>query len=138
MKNKEKIENILGVTLLGLIFLTIVFVIFFLFGGIILSLLGMEYDSFWSLAKFFAIYLIIGIFLDLFVESFFKVLKELRGLTHFQYRALYFIIDVPLNMVIIGILESSINGVSCSLLAAFLFSIISNLFGAYLNRKLDT
>ena len=138
MKNKEKIGNIFGVTLLGLIFLSIVFVIFFLFGGIILSLLGMEYDSFWSLAKFFAIYLIIGIFLDLFVESFFKVLKELRCLTHFQYRALYFIIDVPLNMVIIGILESSIKGVSCSLLAAFLFSVISNLFGAYLNRKLDT
>ena len=73
--------------------------------------------------------------LDFIVVCFLKVLKELRGLTDTQYNLLYLILDIPLNMIIIGISETLIKGVSCSMLTAFRFSIISYLFGIFLEKK---
>ena len=48
---------------------------------------------------------------------------------------LYLTLDIPLNMIIIGISETLIKGVSCSMLTAFRFSIISYLFGIFLEKK---
>ncbi len=67
---------------------------------------------------------------------FLKVLKELRGLTDTQYNLLYLTLDIPLNMIIIGISETLIKGVSCSMLTAFIFSIISYLFGIFFREEI--
>ncbi len=130
------IKNFILILIPGIILALIVYGIFFFFGGTVLLLLGLKYNNLLSLAKFFLIFLILSTIIDFIVVCFLKVLKELRGLSDSQYNLLYLTLDIPLNMIIIGISETLIKGVSCSLLTAFIFSIISYLFGLSLDKKL--
>lgn len=130
------IKNFILILIPGIILALIVYGIFFFFGVTVLLLLGLKYNNLLSLAKFFLIFLILSTIIDFIVVCFLKVLKELRGLSDSQYNLLYLTLDIPLNMIIIGISETLIKGVSCSLLTAFIFSIISYLFGLSLDKKL--
>ena len=129
------IKKLLQILIPGIILAIIVYALFLFFGGTILYLLGLKYNNLLSLAKFLGIVLILSMILDFIVVCFLKVLKELRGLTDTQYNLLYLTLDIPLNMIIIGISEILIKGVSCSMLTAFIFSIISYLFGIFLEKK---
>ena len=104
------IKKLLQILIPGIILAIIVYALFLFFGGTILYLLGLKYNNLLSLAKFFGIFLILSMILDFIVVCFLKVLKELRGLT-------------------------DTKGVSCSMLTAFRFSIISYLFGIFLEKK---
>ena len=125
------IKKLLQILIPGIILAIIVYALFLFFGGTILYLLGLKYNNLLSLG----IFLILSMILDFIVVCFLKVLKELRGLTDNQYNLLYLTLDIPLNMIIIGISETLIKGVSCSMLTAFIFSIISYLFGIFLEKK---
>ena len=129
------IKKLLMILIPGMILGLIVYGLFFFFGGTILFLLGLRYNNLLSLAKFFGIFLILSTIIDFVVVCFLKVLKELRGLTEIQHNLLYLTLDIPLNMIIIGISETLTKGVSCSMLTAFIFSIISYLFGLFLEKK---
>ncbi len=129
------IKKLLMILIPGMILGLIVYGLFFFFGGTILFLLGLRYNNLLSLAKFFGIFLILSTIIDFVVVCFLKVLKELRGLTEIQQNLLYLTLDIPLNMIIIGISETLTKGVSCSMLTAFIFSIISYLFGLFLEKK---
>ena len=129
------IKKLLQILIPGIILAIIVYALFLFFGGTVLSLLGLKYNNLLSLSKFCGISLILSMILDFIVVCFLKVLKELRGLTDTQYNLLYLTLDIPLNMIIIGISETLIKGVSCSMLTAFRFSIISYLFGIFLEKK---
>lgn len=137
MKSTKKAKEVLLVVIAGLILLSVIYGLLFFFGGTVLSLLGLKYDTLWSLGKFFAILLILGSPIDFIVVCFLKVIKELRQLTNFQYNLLYFGLDIPLTMIMIGIAESLIKGVSCSMLTAFIFAIICFLFYLFLDKKAD-
>ena len=65
---KNKIKDIIGMSIVGCILVVIIFGLIFFFGGTILSILGLKYDNLWTLAKFFIIYMIIGIPLDFIIE----------------------------------------------------------------------
>lgn len=130
------IKKLLMILIPGMILGLIVYGLFFFFGGTILFLLGLRYNNLLSLAKFFGIFLILSTIIDFVVVCFLKVLKELRGLTEIQQNLLYLTLDIPLNMIIIGISETLTKGVSCSMLTAFIFSIISYLFGLFLEKKI--
>ena len=129
------IKKLLMILIPGMILGLIVYGLFFFFGGTILFLLGLRYNNLLSLAKFFGIFLILSTIIDFVVVCFLKVLKELRGLTEIQQNLLYLTLDIPLNMIIIGISETLTKGVSCSMLTAFIISIISYLFGLFLEKK---
>lgn len=124
MKNKYTKKDIIGISLAGGIFILIVFVLLFFFGGTILSILGFKYDSLWSLAKFFAIYMIIGTPLDFIIECSLKVIKDLKGLSESQYAIIYGFMDISINTVLIGVLEWVMSGIECSLFTALSFSTI--------------
>ena len=115
------IKKLLQILIPGIILAIIVYALFLFFGGTILYLLGLKYNNLLSLAKFFGIFLILSMILDFIVVCFLKVLKELRGLTDTQYNLLYLTLDIPLNMIIIGISETLIKGVSCSIFYNILF-----------------
>ena len=124
MKNRNKIKDIIGMSIVVGILIAIIFGLVFFFGGTILSILGFKYDSLWSLAKFFAIYMIIGTPLDFIIECSLKAIKSLTNLGETQYTIIYCLIDISINTVLIGILEWSIDGIKCSLFTALLFSTI--------------
>ena len=121
MNNKKNIFKLVVTTL---ILLTVFFGIIFFFGGTILLFLGLHYDSIWDLVKFFVIYLIIGIPLDFIIEFLFAILRAFSFLTRLQRTLLSFVIDVPINMVVVGLLQSVVDGVSFSVLTAFLFAVV--------------
>lgn len=125
MKSKDKIKDILGMSIFGCILVLIIFGLIFFFGGTILSILGLKYDNLWSLAKFFAIYMIIGIPLDFIIENSLKAIKSIIGLRETQYTIIYCLIDISVNTVLIGISEWVIDGIECTLFTALLFSTIS-------------
>ncbi len=117
-------KNVFKVIIGSLILLTVFFGIIFFFGGTILLFLGLHYDSIWDLVKFFIIYFIIGIPLDFIIEFLFAILKAFTFLTKLQRTLLSFVIDVPINMLVVGLLQSIIDGVSFSVLTAFLFAVV--------------
>ncbi len=129
------IKKFLQILIPTIILALIIYGLFLFFGGTVLLLLGLKYNNLLSLAKFFGIYLILSMIIDFIVVCFLKVLKELRGLTDTQHNLLYLTLDIPLNMTIIGIAETLTKGVSCSMLTAFIFSVISYLFGLFLDKK---
>ena len=132
MANMKKFLQIL---IPGIILALIVYGLFFSFGGTVLLLLGLKYNNLLSLAKFFGIFLVLSTIIDFIVICFLKVLKELRGLTDNQHKLLYLTLDIPINMTLIGIAESLTKGVSCSILTAFIFSVVYYLFGLFLDKK---
>ncbi|SCH45915.1 Uncharacterised protein [uncultured Clostridium sp.] len=137
MRNDKNIKDVILMIIAGIILISIIYGFIFFFGGSILLLFGLKYDSFWSLAKFFGVLLILSIPIDFIVVCFLKVLKEIKGLTDIQHNILYFILGIPLTMIIIGMSEYLIKGVSCSMLTAFIFSIITYLFNLFLDKKIS-
>lgn len=105
------------------------------FGGTILSILGLKYDNLWTLAKFFIIYMIIGIPLDFIIECSLKAIKIIIGLSNIQYMIIFCLIDIYINTVLIGVLEWSIDGIECSLFTALLFSTIFGVLSYFSNEK---
>nr|WP_317333936.1 YrvL family regulatory protein [uncultured Romboutsia sp.] len=134
---KNKIKDIIGMSIVGFILLLIIFGLIFFFGGTILFILGLRYDSLWTLTKFFIIYMIITIPLDFIIECSLKAIKIIRGLKEIEYRMIYSVIDIFINTLLIGILEWSIDGIECSLVTALLFSTISCILGYFLDREVN-
>ena len=132
---KNKIKDIIGMSIVGCILVLIIFGVIFFFGGTILSILGLKYDNLWTLAKFFIIYMIIGIPLDFIIECSLKVIKVLTGLSKIQHTIIYSLIDISINTLLIGVLEWSIDGIECSLFTALLFSTIFGVLSYFSNEK---
>ena len=135
MKNRNKIKDIIGMSIVGGMLIAIIFGLIFFFGGTILSILGFKYDSLWSLTKFFAIYMIISTPLDFIIECSLKAIKSLTSLGETKYTTIYCLIDIFINTVLIGILEWSIDGIKCSLFTALLFSTIFCVLSYFSNEK---
>ena len=124
--------------ILMLIFLFIIgYVILFFFGGAILSALGLKYNSVISLAKFIAIYYIISLPVELIIFSFFKIAKEVKNISTLEYYCIFFFADISVSMVLIGITEYFIKGISCSMTTAFLFSIICFFVNMFFDLKFN-
>ncbi|WP_343102096.1 YrvL family regulatory protein [Romboutsia sp. MSSM.1001216sp_RTP31141st1_G3_RTP31141_220114] len=132
---KNKIKDIIGMSIIGCILVVIIFGLIFFFGGTILSILGLKYDNLWTLAKFFIIYMIIGIPLDFIIECSLKAIKIIIGLSNIQYMIIFCLIDISINTVLIGVLEWSIDGIECSLFTALLFSTIFGVLSYFSNEK---
>lgn len=134
MDNKR---NIFKLVIVALILLALFFVVIFFFGGTLLLFLGLHYDSIGDLVKFFVIYLILGIPLDFIIEFLFALLKAFSFLSRLQRTLLSFVIDVPINMIVLGLLQSILDGVSFSVLTAFLFAMICWIINYLLERKTE-
>jgi len=70
---KEKIATIIWFSLLIAFILAFVFGIFFFGFAGIFKILGVHYDSIWSLLIFVVVYFVIGIFIDLFFVALAKI-----------------------------------------------------------------
>lgn len=134
---KNKIKDIIGMSIVGFILLLIIFGLIFFFCGTILSILGLKYNNLWILAKFFIIYMIIGMPLDFIIECSLKAIKIIIGLKEIEYRLIYGVIDIVINTLLIGILEWSIDGIECSLVTALLFSTISCVLSYFFDRGVN-
>ncbi len=111
------------------------YVFLFLVGGTVLSLLGLKYNNIFSLAKFIAFYYIISLPVESLVFPFFKIMREVKNLSHIQYYTLFFFVDISFSMFLMGISEYIMKDVSCSMMTAFLFTVICFLVNMFFDLK---
>lgn len=122
----------------AIILLAIVFVPFFLFGGVLIKFLGLKYNSFLSLIKFFIAFFLILLPVDLVIESFSKVLKDIKNFNNKTYKTLYFLLSTVSNILIIGIIDIFMKDIDCPPLTALVFSIIFFFVNDFIDKKLET
>ena len=111
------------------------YVFLFLVGGTVLSLLGLKYNNIFSLAKFIAFYYIMSLPVESLVFPFFKIMREVKNLSHIQYYTLFFFVDISFSMFLMGISEYIMKDVSCSMMTAFLFTVICFLVNMFFDLK---
>ena len=133
--SKIKIKDIIMIILSSIMFFAIDYCFLLVFGGALLSVLGLKYSSIASLAKFIAIYMIIALPVEFIIYSFFRIVREVKNISNLEYNAILFFADVPTSMVLMGIVEFFMKDISCSMLTAFLFSVVCFFVNMLLDMK---
>lgn len=108
------------------IFVTI-FALLTLFGGSIMLLLGLEYNSVWSVILFFIISSVISFPLDIFIEALPKALVQNERLSKKQARVLFFVENTIIGIIVLGVVDYFMDSVTASLLSITIVSIIMSL-----------
>lgn len=136
---KFKGSDIAGITMVIIILIAILLFflgIGFIFSGGLLSLLGLKYNSLWTLLKFFALYFISNIIINFFIEGISLILKELKGLSDIKHDILNFCMSVSADIVILSVLAATVKGIYMKPQTLVLFPIIVYLVNYYIDKKL--
>ena len=115
---------------------SIILIVFTSLEFLILKILGLQYESLWSLLLFFLVYGISEIPTNLFLSSFLKALTTLDIIqSHTGVLALFFQIASP--FLILNLIDSLMTSVSISQLGILLFSLVTGLVG-WLSMQQDS
>lgn len=105
-----------------------ILIVFTSFEFLILKILGLQYESLWSLLIFFSVYGMSEIPTNLFLSACLKALTTLDIIqSHTGVLALFFHIASP--FIILNIIDRLMTSVSISQLGMFLFSLVTGLVG---------
>ncbi|ATD54210.1 YrvL family regulatory protein [Clostridium chauvoei] len=137
MKKNFKLKDFLGVGIALSIFAVVIFSLIFFFGGALMMLFGLKYSSIKVLFKFFLIYFIVDLFIDNILEGLAMAVKEVKELSDKEYNLLYFLIDVPVQVLILGLISSSISGIYMPVITMVLFAISCHLISYFIDKKLE-
>lgn len=135
MANRS-VKDFLSGTILMLAFMGIMIFITAVLGGSLMKLLGMQYDSIWSIFLFFVVYFIVDFPVDLLVEL---VPRLLFGMGILQGRRaemwLYILLDVPVNCGVMMLIDFLMASISLPFTAVLGFSVALCLLNLYMSRS---
>ncbi|TCI28797.1 hypothetical protein EVJ33_12295 [Exiguobacterium sp. SL-10] len=107
---------------------SIILIVFTSLEFLILKILGLQYESLWSLLLFFLVYGMSEIPTNLFLSACLKALTTLDLIqSHTGLLALFFHIASP--FIVLNIIDSLITSVSISQLGILPFSLVTGLVG---------
>ncbi|MFN3365145.1 MAG: YrvL family regulatory protein [Exiguobacterium mexicanum] len=107
---------------------SIILIVFTSLEFLILKILGLQYESLWSLLLFFLVYGISEIPTNLFLSSFLKALTTLDIIqSHTGVLALF--LQIASTFIIVNIIDRLMASVSISQLGILLFSLVTGLVG---------
>lgn len=139
MKEKLKLKECLGVGLLGSILLLILFAVIMFISGAMMIAFGMRYDSMWSVIKFFIVYFAISIVIEsVIINSIVGLLKRTKLISDIQRNIIHFVLEVPMQIVIIGLVSSRVQGIYMPPISIIFFSIADFLVSKFLEKKADS
>ncbi|UJL46245.1 regulatory YrvL family protein [Virgibacillus sp. NKC19-16] len=131
MNKKEKAATVAGIALL--IIFVVGFVLGIYFFGItgIFMLLGVEYESIWSLIVFVVSYVILGVIVELFSKPIFKLLvKNIKGKIEILWTRLS--IEGATNWMVLFTVDEFMQSITLSLeteiIAALIIAVIEMVF----------
>ena len=127
IKGKIKIKGIKTLLICALIVSTIL-ITFTSLEFVILKILGLHYESLWSLLLFFVLYGILEIPINLFLASLLKALTTLN-LIKSSKGILALILNIASTFILLKIINQVMNSVSISQLGILIFSLITGLIG---------
>ncbi|GAA0441814.1 hypothetical protein GCM10008983_18620 [Lentibacillus halophilus] len=134
---KENIKNIIGMTLF-VIFIMGIFIAIYFFGiAGIFELIGVQYQSIWSLIIFVISIFILGLPVDLVLGSMAELtVEKIRGkITAF---VIQFLFGFVTNWVVIFIVDVFMSGINLSpgakLVSSLILTIFESVFGNEKNK----
>lgn len=138
MKEKLKIKEIIGIGVIGVILLVVLCAIIIFVSGTIMLVFGMKYDSIWSVIKFFIVYFVISVPIELIlINGTLEIVRKIPNINDVQYNIIHFVLEVPIQMITIGIVLSFIDGIYMSTIGVTLFSIADHIISKFLENKAD-
>lgn len=122
MNAKEKTVTVIGVSLLIMLITSFVLGIFFFGFAGLFALLGVHYQSIWSLITFVIIFFILGSIVDIFFDVIAKwtVINISRNVTSFLLQVL---IGFTSNWIILVIVDAFMEGIFLSLWAKLIIAL---------------
>ncbi|WP_353048990.1 YrvL family regulatory protein [Exiguobacterium sp. s36] len=128
-KQKEAI-TIKGIKplLICTLIISIILIVFTSLEFLILKILGLQYESLWSLLLFFLVYGLSEIPINLFLSALLKALTTLNVIqSHTGMLALF--LHIMSTFIIVNIIDRLMTSVSISQLGISLFSLVTGLVG---------
>ena len=108
--------------------ISIILIVFTSLEFLILKILGLQYDSLWSLLLFFLVYGLSEIPINLFLSALLKSLTTLDVIqSHTGILALF--LHITSTFIIVNIIDRLMTSVSISQLGISLFSLVTGLVG---------
>lgn len=131
MNLKEKTVTVIGISLLLVIVIGFIFSIFFFGFAGIFQLLGVHYDSIWSLVIFVVSFFILGFIVDLIVDAMAKItVKNVTGSVNVFLIQMLF--GFASNWFVLFVVDEFIKGITLSfgtkLIIALLLGLIDPIF----------
>lgn len=114
MNKKEKIATVIGIALLILFVAGFIFGLYFFGLAGVFKVLGVQYDSVWSLAIFVVNLLVIGLIFEVFSKVIFKL--SVRNMTgKAKVLMIRFLIEAITNWVVIFTVDELMRSITLSL-----------------------
>ncbi|MGL4450045.1 MAG: YrvL family regulatory protein [Sarcina sp.] len=134
---KMKLSDFLGVLTIGTIIFGLVFLIYSFIGVSIFSFLGIKFTSVKALFIFMLIFCICSTIIELFTDSFVKVVAMLRNLTKKSTSILKVFVCIPTKVIIILVIDIIYQNVEINFLAALLGAAFIFLFEYKIEENLN-
>lgn len=122
---------------IGLLFISVFFVIMSLIFGSILYVLGVEATSFGLFILFILSFFALGSLIDLFFENLVKVLTNIIGLSSKQGFSLYLLCDLVISYKLLMFIDGIYSGVTVPKITAIVFVMILSIITCLVERPLD-
>ncbi|MCF3942643.1 regulatory YrvL family protein [Oceanobacillus alkalisoli] len=122
MNKKEKIATVVGIALLILFVAGFIFGLYFFGLAGVFKVLGVQYDSVWSLAIFVVNLLVIGLIFEVFSNVIFKL--SVRNMTgKAKVLMIRFLIEAITNWVVIFTVDELMRSITLSLQTEIIIAI---------------
>ncbi|MFD1068202.1 YrvL family regulatory protein [Oceanobacillus locisalsi] len=124
---KEKTKNIIGMTLLIIFLMGIIAAIYFFGITGIFVILGVQYQSIWSLIIFVMSVFILGLVVDVFTGAIAKLTVEILS-GKIKPMVIEFLFGFATNWIVIMTVDAFMSSLNLSLETKFIFSLILTFF----------
>ena len=122
MNKKEKIATVIGIALLILFVAGFIFGLYFFGLAGVFKVLGVQYDSVWSLAIFVVNLLVIGLIFEVFSKVIFKL--SVRNMTgKAKVLMIRFLIEAITNWVVIFTVDELMRSITLSLQTVIIIAL---------------
>ncbi|WP_156854405.1 regulatory YrvL family protein [Oceanobacillus sp. AG] len=136
MNKKEKIVTVVGIALLIIVAVGFVFGIYFFGLAGVFKVLGVQYDSNWSLVIFVFNLFAIGLIFELFSKVIFKL--SVRNMTgKAKVLVIRFLIESTSNWLVLFTVDEFMSSITLSLKTEIIIAIFIALFEIVLEDKDD-
>ena len=137
MSLKEKTVTVIGIIFFIVLVIGFVFGVFFFGFAGIFELLGVHYESIWSLIIFVLSFFILGLMVDLFIDA--MVTLTVENITGYVSAFfIQFLFGFASNWLVLLIVDAFIKGITLSLetklIVALLLGVLDPVFD---NKKVD-
>ncbi|WP_068672128.1 regulatory YrvL family protein [Oceanobacillus sp. Castelsardo] len=136
MNRKEKISAVAGITLLIILVIGFIFGLYFFGLAGVFKVLGVQYESIWSLVIFVISFFIIGIIVEVFFKVIFKLsVRNITGKTKVLF--IRIIVESTTNWLVLFTVDELMNSITLSPETEIIIALFLAVFEIVFDDKKD-